>query len=86
MAFIALPWDFKILYGIITDTVRLPFFESFVRAPRRAYIMLFALLQAVLYYLSGFIDLDKHTLTMIFFACSLCGAYMDAVIDGITCV
>ena len=29
MAFIMFPWDFKILYGIISDTVKLPFFNSF---------------------------------------------------------
>ena len=53
MAFIGLPWDFKILYGVITDTVRLPCFESFVRAPRRAYIMLFAFLQAIFLIFAG---------------------------------
>ena len=42
MAFIMLPWDFKILYGILADTVKLPFFSTFKRAPRRAYILIFA--------------------------------------------
>ena len=40
-AFIMFPWDFKILYGIICDTVKLPFFSD---SPKRGYLMLFALI------------------------------------------
>ena len=53
MAFIMFPWDFKILYGIISDTVKLPFSNSFQRAPRRAYIMIFAIVQSLCLFSSG---------------------------------
>ena len=44
MALVMTPWDFKVIYGIIADTVRLPCFDTFLAAPRRAYLMLFAFL------------------------------------------
>lgn len=29
MSFVYLPWDFKVLYGVTCDTVRVPFFKTF---------------------------------------------------------
>ena len=29
MSFVMAPWDFKVLYGIVCDTVRIPFVKSF---------------------------------------------------------
>ena len=29
MTFILLPWDFKVFYGVICDTVRVPFVKTF---------------------------------------------------------
>ena len=42
MTFVLIAWDFKILFGIVTDTVKLPFGVSFNKAPRRGYIILLA--------------------------------------------
>ena len=36
LTFITLPWDFKILYGIICDTMALPCFK---KSPRRGYLI-----------------------------------------------
>ena len=49
------PWDFKILYGIIADTVRLPCIPSAYKAPRRAYLMLFAFIQFCVLLTSGLV-------------------------------
>ena len=37
-AYIFIPWDAKILYGIMCDTVKLPFFSQ---GPKRGYIIIF---------------------------------------------
>ena len=42
MMFIFLPWDFKILYGIICDTLVIPCFE---KTPKRGYIILLSTIQ-----------------------------------------
>lgn len=39
--FIISPWDFKVFYGIISDTVRLPYFKS---GPKRGYLILFSMI------------------------------------------
>ena len=39
-AFILFPWDFKILYGIVADTIILPCFSL---APRRGWVLIFSL-------------------------------------------
>lgn len=86
-AFIMFPWDFKILYGIICDTVKLPFFAD---SPKRGYLMLFALLQGTCLAVAGANQFPGEdggaTLVWLFFVCSLCGAFMDCVIDGVTCI
>ena len=82
-AFMLFPWDFKILYGIICDTLSLPRFE---KAPKRGYIILFSIIQFVCLFLSGAFVFEKSvTLINMFFISSLSGAFMDVVIDGITC-
>ena len=84
MAFIMFPWDFKILYGIICDTVKLP---GLSQAPRRGYLLIFSLIQTTILFSSGTYEFkDVKTLAYMFFLSSLCGAFMDCVIDGITCV
>ena len=40
-AFIQIPDLFTIIYGLVTDTVRLNCNDSFRRAPRRGYILIF---------------------------------------------
>jgi hypothetical protein len=40
-AFIVMPWDFKVLFGIIGDTIRIPFW--FRNSPKRGYIVLSSL-------------------------------------------
>ena len=83
-AFIMFPWDFKILYGIICDTVKLPYFS---RSPKRGYIMLFALFQfSVLFSSASIVFKSYKTLELMFFIASLCGAFMDVAIDGLTTI
>jgi hypothetical protein len=78
------PWDFKILYGVICDTLSLPKFE---KSPKRGYILLFSIIQFVSLFLSGAYVFEKSvTLINMFFISSLAGAFMDVVIDGITCM
>jgi len=40
MTYVMISWDFKVLFGIIADTVKLPLGKSFNNAPRRGYIIL----------------------------------------------
>ena len=40
LTYVMIIWDFKVLFGIITDTVKLPLGQSFNKAPRRGYIIL----------------------------------------------
>ena len=83
MTFISIPWDLKILYGLIADTTKLPFAQ---KTPRRAYLMLFSIIQASLLLLVALIKFDLNTMQYLFFAIAICGAFNDALIDGITCV
>ena len=83
-AFIMLPWDFKILYGITCDTIRLPFMSD---SPKKGYLMFFAIIQCSCLAYAGFFEIQSWlNVTYIFFTCSLCGAFMDVVIDGLVCI
>jgi hypothetical protein len=83
-AFIVFPWDFKILYGIICDTIKLPYFS---KSPKRGYIILFAIIQFSVLFASASIVFDNYkTLELMFFIASFCGAFMDVVIDGLTTI
>ena len=83
-AFIILPWDFKIFYGIMSDTVPLPYFRS---SPKKGYLIIFSTVQFSCLLLAAMIDFPSASyLIYIFFTCSLCGAFMDVVIDGLTCI
>ena len=39
LTYVMISWDFKVLFGIIADTVKLPLGKSFNKAPRRGYII-----------------------------------------------
>ena len=47
-----MPWDFKVAYGIIGDTIKIPFF--FKDSPKRGYIVICSLIQATLLFWSAF--------------------------------
>lgn len=82
--FIFLPWDFKILYGIICDTVVLPYFS---KSPKRGYIILLSSIQLLCLGLSALIIFDSpEPLKYIFFTNALCIAFVDVVIDGMNCI
>ena len=84
MTFITTPWDVKILYGIISDTVKLPFFAE---APKKGYIILFSLINVICLACNGLITYESSKpLMMIFFVSNVCGAFTDCVIDGITTI
>lgn len=84
LTFIFLPWDFKILYGIICDTVRPPGFQS---SPRRGYLIYQSIFQGVLLLVVGLYEFKTAAwvvnLLMVF---SISSAFLDAVINGICCV
>ena len=83
-ALILFPWDFKILYGIMADTVSLGFFRD---TPRRGWLLIFSFIQTLCLISSAVYVFETYRpLMYFFFACSLCGAFMDTVIDGVTCV
>ena len=83
-AFMLFPWDFKILYGVICDTLSLP---GFSKSPKRGYILLFSIVQFICLFMSGaYVFESSVTLVNLFFVSSLAGAFMDVVIDGITCM
>jgi len=83
-AFIIFPWDFKIFYGIICDTIMLPGFRN---GPKRGYLIIFSTIQCTFLLMAGLFEFSSaNTLVNIFFMCSLCGAFMDCVIDGVTCI
>ena len=87
MTFVLIAWDFKILFGIITDTVKLPLGATFNKAPRRGYIMLLAFIQAVCLLVAAFYKFeDKMYFFWLFFTVAFCSCFMDVVIDGICCI
>ena len=87
MAFLLTPWDFKFFYGLVCDTVRIPFIQSFQAAPRRGYILIFSFIQFGCLISSGLWVFENYQwLVVLFWMSSLCGAFMDVVIDGICCV
>lgn len=87
MTFVSIPWDYKVIYGVICDSVKIKCVRSFKMAPRRGYLLIFSAIQACCLLLSGIFHFQNyHVLMWLFFTCSLCGAFMDTVIDGICCV
>jgi hypothetical protein len=83
-AFVLLPWDFKILYGITCDTIALPGFKD---APKKGYLILFSTIQCFCLFWAGIYQFESwYSIPPLFFMCSLCGAFMDVVIDGLSCI
>jgi hypothetical protein len=83
-AFIIMPWDFKIFYGIICDTIKIPFYNA---GPKRGYLIIFSTLQCILLLMVGLFQFENPSAVInLVFMCSFCGAFMDVVIDGITCI
>lgn len=84
ITFITLPWDFKILYGIICDTMALP---GFKKSPRRGYLIFHSIFQGSILLTVGLYKFATAgwviNLLMIF---SISSAFLDAVINGICCV
>ena len=83
-AFIILPWDFKVLYGVISDTIPIP---GLAHASKKGYLILFSTVQFVCLLMAAAVDFSSaEVLIHLFFTCSLCGAFMDVVIDGIATI
>ena len=79
-----LAWDFKIFFGIIADTMKLPLGSSFNKAPRRGYIIILSIIQAICLLFAAFYKFkDKYSFVFLFFMVSFCSCFMDVVIDGI---
>jgi len=87
MPFMLTPWTFKMFYGIICDTVRIPFIQSFQLAPRRGYLLIFSMIQFICLMIFGLFEFEDYMVRVwLLWVTSLCGAFMDVVIDGICCV
>lgn len=78
---IALPWSFKVFYGIITDNV--PIFGL----KRRPYLIFFALVQVVMMYCAFAYDGDSAMqLTAYLIVASIAMAFSNVVVDAILVV
>ena len=81
---ILFPWNFKILYGIVSDTASFSCFEG---GSKRVLLITFSFVQLVSLVLICLFNFESsQTLLYLIVCCSLCGAFLDVVIDGITCV
>ena len=84
MAFNILPWDFKLFYGIIADTVVLPCFK---KESRKGWIIIFSLVVLVCMLFVLLMEIESSRIFgIIFFTVSISTAFMDTTIDAITCV
>ena len=79
-----LPWEFKLLYGIICDTVLLPGYE---KSPKKGYLICMGVIQTIALLFIASIEFENYiTLMYLITLVSLVGAFMDVVIDGIMTV
>jgi hypothetical protein len=79
-----IPWEFKLLYGIICDTVLLPGYE---RSPKKGYMICMGVLQSIALLFVASIEFNNYLVFMYLITLvSFCGAFMDVVIDGIMTV
>ena len=79
-----LPWELKLLYGVICDTVLLPGYEG---SPKKGYMILMGVIQTISLLLIASIEFQHYQAYMaLIFLVSLSGAFMDVVIDGIMTV
>lgn len=87
MAFVNTPSNFKILYGVLCDIVRIPFIKSFALAPRRGWILIFSTIQLACLLTVGLSDFKSYKVLMwLYWINYLCVSFNNVVIDGITCV
>jgi len=79
-----IPWEFKLLYGIICDTVLLPGYE---RSPKKGYMICMGVLQSIALLFVASIEFNNYLVFMYLITLvSFRGAFMDVVIDGIMTV
>ena len=79
-----IPWDFKLVYGIICDTVIIPKFEE---SPKRGYMIIWGTIQvAALLIIATFVFETYKPMMYLLFVVSISGAFMDVVVDGIMTV
>lgn len=75
---ITLPWSFKVIYGIITDNVKI------FGLKRRPYLIFFGVLQGIMMCLAYSYDGDSALLITIYlFFASLSMAFSNVVVDAI---
>ena len=78
---ITLPWSFKILYGLISDNVKL------CGLKRKPYLIIFALVQTIGMFTLFFMDLDSAlAVALILMVVSLANAFSNVVVDAILVV
>lgn len=78
---ITLPWSFKILYGLITDNVKL------CGLKRKPYLIIFALIQTIGMFTLFFMDYDSAlAVALILMLVSLSNAFSNVVVDAILVV
>ena len=77
-SFISLPWSFKIVYGLISDNIRLCGYR------RKSYIILFAMVSWMTWiFLSFGIIRDEIIITVLLCIVSVGNAFTDVVVDAL---
>ena len=80
ITFINLPGDFKIIYGIMADTVHPPGFSS---SPRRGYLVYMSLIQGVLLLAVGLFKFNSSTwLVNLIMISGIASSFLNTVIAG----
>lgn len=82
---ISIPNDLMILYGVMIDTVKLPF-GLFPVSPKRGYLVVCAVLQTFLCLLIGTVDMNVHWFIAVNFLVAVFQMYNNAIIEGLTCI
>jgi MFS-type transporter involved in bile tolerance (Atg22 family) len=78
---ITLPWSFKILYGLITDNVKL------CGLKRKPYLIIFGLVQTAAMFTLFFAEFDDAlTVALFLMLASLSNAFSNVVVDAILIV
>lgn len=84
MLLIFTPWDFKIYFGIIADTVKIP---GFKKQSKKAYLMLFTMLECIVLLIAASVKFESYlSLLKIFFVVGLCSGFNDVIVDGLNCI
>ena len=84
LAYILFPWNFKIFYGIISDTMAIP---GTSKAKNKGYLIFFSVVQLIALLFISFKDYESSdSLLFLLIIVSFSGAFLDVVVDGVSCI